>query len=87
LRESDPFIVRVVKECTLLEEATIMITSRTHACQKLVADRRVGFGKEEIKEFVEKSFPNDVKCVEEFSQQLKKYCHLESLSYVLSTEG
>ena len=84
-RESDPFLVRVVKECTLLEEATIMITSRPHACEKLDAGRRievVGFGKEEIREFVEKSFPNDVKCVEEFSQQLKEYPHLESLSYV-----
>ncbi|XP_065900737.1 NACHT, LRR and PYD domains-containing protein 3-like isoform X3 [Dysidea avara] len=84
-RESDPFLVRVVNECTLLEEATIMITSRPRACEKLDAGRRievVGFGKEEIREFVKKSFPNDVKCVEEFSQQLKEYPHLESLSYV-----
>ncbi|XP_065901494.1 NACHT, LRR and PYD domains-containing protein 3-like isoform X2 [Dysidea avara] len=83
-RESDPFLVRVMK-CTLLEEATIMITSRPHACEKLDAGRRVevvGFGKEQIQEFVEKSFPNDVKCAEEFSQQLKEYPHLESLSYV-----
>ena len=84
-RTSDPFLVRVVKECTLLEEATIMLTSRPHACEGLDAGRKVevvGFGKEEIREFVEKSFPNDVKCVEEFSQQLKEYPHLESLSYV-----
>ena len=84
-RESDPFLTRVVKQCTLLEEATIMVTSRPHACEKLDAGRRVevvGFGKEEIQEFVEKTFPNDVKCVEEFSQQLKEYPHLESLSYV-----
>jgi len=84
-RKCDPFLVRVVKECTLLEEATIMITSRPHACEKLNAGRRVevvGFGKEEIQQFVEKSFPNDVKCIEDFSQQLKEYPHLESLSYV-----
>ncbi|XP_065901940.1 NACHT, LRR and PYD domains-containing protein 3-like isoform X3 [Dysidea avara] len=84
-RESDPFLVRVLKECTLLEEAIIIITSRPHACEKLDANRKVevvGFGKEEIREFVEKSFTNDVKCVEEFSQQLKEYPHLESLSYV-----
>jgi len=31
---------------------------------------------------VEKAFPNDAKCVKEFSQQLKEYPHLESLSYV-----
>ena len=84
-RENDPFLVSVVKECTLLEEAIIMITSRPHACEKLDVGRRVevvGFGKEEIRKFVEKSFPNDVKCVEEFLQQLKEYPHLESLSYV-----
>jgi len=36
-RESDPFLVQMIK-CTLLEEATIMITSRPHACEKLKAD-------------------------------------------------
>ena len=84
-RKNDPFLVRVVKECTLLEEATIMITSRPHACEKIDAGRKVevvGFGKEEIQEFVEKSFTNDVKCVEEFLQQLKEHPHLESLSYM-----
>ncbi|XP_065898508.1 protein NLRC3-like isoform X2 [Dysidea avara] len=85
-RESDPFLVRVVmNDCTLLEEATIVITSRPHACEKVDAGRRievVGFGKKEIQEFMEQSFPDDVKCVTEFSQQLKEYPHLESLSYV-----
>ena len=84
-RRNDMFLLRVVKECTLLEKATIVITSRPHACKKLNAGRRievVGFGKEEIRKFVEKSFPNDVKCVEDFLQQLKEYPHLESLSYV-----
>jgi len=84
-REKDPFLVHVVKDCTMLEEATIMITSRPHACEKLDVGRRVeviGFGNEEILEFVEKSFPNEAKCVEQFSQQLKKYPHLQSLSYI-----
>ena len=84
-RETDPFFLRVVKECTLLEEATIMITSRPHACEKLDANRIVevvGFGRKEIQEFVVKSFPNDMKSVDEFSKQLKEYPHLESLSYV-----
>ena len=83
-RESDPFLIRVMK-CTLLEGATIMITSRPHACQKLDAGRRVeviGFGKEEIRLFVEKSFSNDVRSVKEFMRQLQEYPHLESLSYV-----
>jgi len=85
-RESDPFLVRVIKKpCTLFEEAIIMITSRPHACEKLDADRRVevvGFGKDEIQIFVGKNLSNDLKLVEEFSQQLKEYPHLESLSYV-----
>jgi len=58
-----------------------------HACEKLKQNvgRRVevvGFSKKEIREFVEKSFPNDIQRVKEFSQQLKEYPHLESLSYV-----
>ena len=84
-RESDPFLVRVVKECTLLEEATIVITSRPHACEKVDTDRRVevvGFGKQEIQEFVKKSFPNDTITVKGFLQHLEEYPHLESLSYV-----
>ena len=35
-RENDPFLIRAVRECTLLEEATIMITSRPHACEKIM---------------------------------------------------
>ena len=84
-REKDRFLVHVVKDCTMLEEATIMITSRPHACEKLNVDRSievVGFGKAEIQEFVDKSFPNDVKCVKKFSQHLKECPHLQSLSYV-----
>ena len=84
-RNTDLFLVRVVKECTLLEEATILITSRPHACEKLDVGRKVeviGFGKKEIVEFVEKSFTNDVECIEEFLHLLKEYPHLESLSYV-----
>ncbi|XP_065901515.1 NACHT, LRR and PYD domains-containing protein 3-like isoform X2 [Dysidea avara] len=85
-QDSDPFLVRVVKKpCTLLEEATIVITSRPHACEKIDADRRVeviGFGEKEIQTFVEEKLSNDLKCVEEFSHQLKEYPHLESLSYV-----
>ncbi|XP_065918177.1 NACHT, LRR and PYD domains-containing protein 3-like isoform X2 [Dysidea avara] len=67
-RENDPFLSRVMKR-TLLEKATIIITSRPHACEKLDADRRVeviGFGKIEIQSFVEKSFPDDVECTERF---------------------
>ncbi|XP_065890993.1 uncharacterized protein [Dysidea avara] len=54
-RWNDTFLVRIMK-CTLLEKGTILITSRPHACETLDVDRIievVGFGKEEIRGFVE----------------------------------
>ena len=62
-----------------------MITSRPHACNKLKADRQievVGFGTNEIKEFIKKSFPNEEQSVSELLQQLGDYPHLYSLCYV-----
>ena len=84
-QKSDPFFIDLVKECTVLEEATVMITSRPHACDKLNADRCVeviGFGEIEIKEFISKSFPNDEHSVSKLLKQLNDYPHLKSLSYV-----
>ena len=81
---SDRFFVNLIKYCAVLEKSTILITSRPHACNKLNADRRVeviGFGTDEIKEFIEKSFPNDEHCVSELLQQLNDYPHLRSLCY------
>ena len=83
-RQSDVFLVRLIKECTVLEEATILITSRPHACEGIDAGRRVevvGFGKDEIREFTEKSFSKDIH-VEEFLKQLNEYPQLHSLCYV-----
>ena len=62
-RQNDPFLFGLIKECTILEEATIIITSRLHACEDIDAGRRievVGFGKDEIREFIEKSFVEDI---------------------------
>ena len=84
-RQSDPFLLRLIKECTVLEEATILITSRPHACEEIDAGRRVevvGFGNDEIREFVEKYFPQDVQSVEEFLRQLNEYPQLHSLCYI-----
>ena len=81
---SDHFFVNLIKHCAILEESTILITSRPHACSELVADRHVeviGFGTNEIKEFVKKSFPNDEHSVSELLQQLNDYPHLKSLCY------
>ena len=84
-QKNDPFFFRLIEDCTILEEATIMITSRPHACKELYADRCVeviGFGANEIKEFVNKSFPNDEHSVSELLQQLNDYPHLKSMCYV-----
>ena len=84
-RQSDPFLFGLIKECTILEEATILITSRPHACEEIDAGRRVevvGFGNDEIRKFVENSFPQDIQSVQEFLQQLDEYPHLHSLCYI-----
>ena len=84
-RQSDSFLLRLIKECTVLEEATILITSRPHACEEIDAGRRVevvGFGNDEIREFVEKDFPEDVQSVKEFLWQLNEYPQLHSLCYI-----
>ena len=81
---SDHLFVNLIKHCAVLEESTILITSRPHACSELDADRHVeviGFGADEIKEFIEKSFPNDEHSVSELLQQLNDYPHLKSLCY------
>ena len=83
-QKSDQFFVRLIKDCTVLEEATVMITSRPHASYKLNADRQVeviGFGTEQIEEFIKRSFPNDENSVSEFTRQLNDYPHLKSLCY------
>ena len=84
-RQSDPFLLCLIKECSVLEEATILITSRPHACEEIDAGRRievVGFGKDEIREFAKNSFSNDIQSVKEFLRQLEEYPHLHSLCYI-----
>ena len=84
-RNNDPFFIRLIKDCTVLEEATIMITSRPHACNKLNADRQVevvGFGPDEVKHFVKNSFPDDESSVREFLKQLNDYPNIKSMCYV-----
>ena len=84
-RRQDPFLLRLIKECTMLEEAIVIITSRPHACEEIDAGRRIeviGFGRDEIREFVEKSFSKEPQCAEELLQQLDEYPQLHSLCYV-----
>ena len=84
-QNKDPFFISLIKNCTVLEEATIVITSRPHACSKLNADRQVeviGFGADQIEEFIKRSFPNDEHSVSELLRQLNDYQHIKSLCYV-----
>ena len=84
-RQSDPFLLCLIKEYTVLEEATILITSRPHACEDIDAGRRVevvGFGNDEIREFVENFFSKDIQSAEEFLWQLDEYPQLCSLCYI-----
>ena len=78
-QHSDLILQSLIKENTLLEK---LIISRTHAYEKLVIDRRVGFGDKEIREFVNNSFTNDVESIEEFMRQLTDYPHFHSLCFV-----
>ena len=83
-RQSDIILRRLIED-TLLEKAKILITSRPNACKNLVAGRTVevvGFGDKEIREFVEKSFPDDLVAIEELMRQLTEYPQLHSLCYI-----
>ena len=82
--QSDPLWLAMINLLVFVE-AVILITSRPYACQELIANRRIailGFGEEEIKSFVEKSFPNDSQIADTFMQQLMEYPHIHSLCCV-----
>ena len=84
-QRNDPFLKSLVKECIELQEARVIITSRPHACEDIAAGRRVevvGFGNNEIREFVEHSFPNDLQSSDDFLRQLDEYPQLHSLCYI-----
>ena len=83
--ESDRFFIRLTRHHTVLEESTVLVTSRPHACSKLNADRQIeviGFGTDQIEIFIKQSFPNDKHSVSELLQQLNDYLHIKSLCYV-----
>ena len=83
--ESDEFYIRLINDCAVLEESTILVTSRPHACSKLNANRQVeviGFGADQIEEFIKSLFPTDEHSVSELLRQLNDYLHIKSLCYV-----
>ena len=84
-QKSDRFFIRLVRDCGVLEKSTILMTSRPHACDELNTDRNVeviGFGVEQVEEFIKRTFPNDQQSVSELLQQLNDYPHIKSLCYV-----
>ena len=86
--DEDPFLVCLVKDGGTLAEASVLITSRPHACLTQEADRKielVGFGEKEIREFVQKSFSNDAKLIDEFMQQLEEHAFLYTFCYTPKT--
>ena len=83
-QQSDPLLLNLINILTF-ENAVMLITSRPHACQNLNANRRieiVGFGKEQIKSFVELSFIRDSHIANTFMEQLMEHPHIYSLCYV-----
>ena len=84
-RQTDPFLCSLFKRRPLLKEATVVITSRPHASAKLTVNRKievVGFGIDEIKEYVEKSLSSEPEMVTKLLKQLEEYPHLLSICYV-----
>ena len=84
-RQTDPFLCSLLKRRPLLKEATVVITSRPHACAKLTVNRKievVGFGIDEIKEYVEKSLTSEPEMITKLLKQLEEYPHLLSICYV-----
>ena len=84
-QKSDRFFIRLIRDCTVLEKSTILMTSRPHACGELNMDRNVeviGFGVEQVEEFIKRSFLNDEQSARELLQQLNDYPHIKSLCYV-----
>ena len=84
-QKSDRFFIHLIRDCAVLEKSTILVTSRANACKKLNADRQlevIGFGTDQIRKFIENSFPNDEHSVSELLQQLNDYSHIKSFCYV-----
>ena len=82
-QQQSEFFIDLMK-CYIFKKATILITSRPHACTKLIVDRKIeviGFGKAEIEEFAKESFGDGAE-FEDFLCQLKDHSYLLSLCYV-----
>jgi len=90
-QKNDKLFVQLIKERGILEKAIILITSRPHALVSLYSDSKVqknarrieivGFGKQQIREYVEQSCENPQLC-KSFMDQLEKFPNISSMCYV-----
>ena len=88
-QQDDETFKQLVIRRTLLENATILITSRPHACITLYEDvkqtaRRIeiiGFNKEEIKNYVSCNL-DSIEEATKFMEELDNFPHIKSLCYV-----
>ena len=86
-QQSDEFLTELIHS-RLLQYSTIVVTSRPHACQQLMKKANkvieiLGFGDQEMKEFVEDSFAQDItQSNEVFLRQLEENPQLYSLCHV-----
>lgn len=83
-QQQDDTFQELIK-CRKFERAVILITSRPNACRELPANRKIeiiGFGDEQIKEFVLQAFSGDTTAADKFLQHLRESPHIYSLCYV-----
>jgi len=83
-QQQDPLLLSIIRKETLLE-ITLLITSRPHACQKLITNRTVevvGFSEDKIKEYAKDAIVGDEKAVDKFLQLVKDYPHIGAMCYI-----
>ena len=90
-QKNDKFFVQLVRERGILEKAIIIITSRPHALIALYSDSKiqkdarrieiVGFGKQQIKEYVEQHCENP-ELSKSFMDQLERFPNISNMCYV-----
>ena len=88
-QQDDETFKQLVIRRTFLENATVLITSRPHACIALYEDvkrtaRRIeiiGFNKEHIKNYIGQNLDN-LEIATRFMEELDNFPHIKSLCYV-----
>ena len=88
-QQNDETFKQLVVRKTIFESATIMITSRPHACNDLYSKVRpmarkieiVGFSKKQIIEYIEYKFCSSL-TASKFIKELEYFPHISSLCYI-----